>query len=233
MRRIAFLIAPVILLAACQAKIDQTLTVNADGSGDFAAFIAFDQDLTSLLEMSGEDVFAELRETPQDLPFHLAIEDMTEEGFTGVVAKAVFSNLGEGRTIIEEFGLSTGRLDLTREEDAFRFAADLQLEPPQEFEDYEDLEISSFLLLPFRVKLPGTVTEHNADRVLADGTLVWDLDIREPRTLTATSELSSQNTSQLIAIVAVVAFFLTLVLALAFISRRLNRRDESLNPDLG
>ena|GEM_PF-2460922 len=69
-----------------------------------------------------------------------------------------------------------------------------------------------------RVNLPGEVTEHNADEVLEDGTLVWtQTGADEPRTLMARSELNGGGLSTLamaglligaIAIVLLVAGFL-------------------------
>ena len=55
-------------------------------------------------------------------------------------------------------------------------------------------EMASFfgdqITLTTRLTLPGEVTEHNADEVLEDGTLVWTMTASSPaRTLTARSEV--------------------------------------------
>jgi hypothetical protein len=82
-------------------------------------------------------------------------------------------------------------------------------------------------IVTVRLLLPGKVTDHNADEVLEDGTLVWTQSGIDPvRTLTATSELGGGSNLRLILIVAGVLAAAAVMAVAAYFATRGGSDEE-------
>lgn len=71
------------------------------------------------------------------------------------------------------------------------------------------------------VTMPGTVTEHDADEVRSDGTLVWKIPFTGSKEINATSEFGSSSSSWILLIVLAVVIVGVIAAAVAtIVSRR-------------
>jgi flagellar biosynthesis/type III secretory pathway M-ring protein FliF/YscJ len=71
------------------------------------------------------------------------------------------------------------------------------------------------------VTMPGTVTEHNADEVRSDGTLVWKIPFTGSTEIVAASEFGSSSSSWILLIVLAVVIVGVIAAAVAtIVSRR-------------
>ena len=182
-------------------RLEVAFTVEEDGSGTVRYQIAVKEDLMGL---GGEDL--NLSEEVGDLPPRAEVQEYSEDSYTGVVVtvpiadfsdtekvQAALGGVSESTDI--EAGLSDD-LSISKDEDgAWRFS---MLIPStvdgMGIEGMEEgMEGLAGLLLEdawfrVRIKLPGELAEHNADRI-ENGELVWELDLlaAEDRQLTARS----------------------------------------------
>ncbi|MDE2696794.1 MAG: hypothetical protein OXH97_09830 [Chloroflexota bacterium] len=167
-------------------------TVNDDGSGSMSVLLAISDQITAMTGMSTEDA---LPLDPSALP-GTAVEAYSEDGFTGSRVTVPFANLQQlgffmgteqADALTSDFdlrpdgqgGWSFSTVLVPAAEAAGPQAAQAQALPP---------ELLQGGWARIRVQLPGTIAEHNADRI-EDGVLIWDIDLTstEPRALTATT----------------------------------------------
>lgn len=218
---LAALVAAVALLSAACIRTEISIEVNEDGSGVVAFLVAFDRQMMAALQAFGdgdasfdaEDLLAEV--DPDDLPPGATVEPYEDGDFAGVRIRLPFAAGDDVAAAIDavtadasDDGIPLGGSDepfehfeLSRDGDRWRFAAtvapasdDVLGELDQEAGDLDFARAffgdASFLM---RLRLPGEVTEHNADVVEDDGTLRWELDFfaAEPRDIHATSDVGS------------------------------------------
>lgn len=187
MRRTLLLLAvAAIALTACRGESVTRLRIAPEGTATLVSEFAFDEEALGIigeLDDTPEDVLRALAEyiDPSALP--VAAADVEPEQFTrgelqgirvtipGLDPAEVAAQLSSGNSIIEDITLSlTGdRLAMagrTRSISDFERARLLSLVPG---------DLSEIVGLVLQVEVPGTVVDHNADRVLADGVLEWDL----------------------------------------------------------
>jgi hypothetical protein len=146
-----------------------------------------------------------------DLPAGSAVQPYDQDGFVGARVTAPFERIEEARGLLDR--ITSGatlpgsdetdaesesgafeQFDIQRTEDGWRFDAVVQPSSTgtadSDSTDAGDAELAASLFkdasFTVTVALPGTVREHNADRV-DGGELAWDLDLlaTEPRTLSA------------------------------------------------
>lgn len=183
MRKLLFLIAGLTLvLAACRAEVNIVVDIDEDGSGEVAFEVGYDEEFRELVASSGGD--------PNDLltggtDFGLeGAEDYerTEGDMTFVGTKQQFSSVTEieaNLTSDPENPFQTFsyvQTDDTAELDALIVVPEEDLgvgDVPIDPSTITD-EFFSFQLI---FGMPGTVTESNADEVLANGQLVWKIPI--------------------------------------------------------
>ena len=183
MRKLLFLIAGLTLvLAACRAEVNIVVDIDEDGSGEVAFEVGYDEEFRELVASSGGD--------PDDLltggtDFGLeGAEDYerTEGDMTFVGTKQQFSSVTEieaNLTSDPENPFQTFsyvQTDDTAELDALIVVPEEDLgvgDVPIDPSTITD-EFFSFQLI---FGMPGTVTESNADEVLANGQLVWKIPI--------------------------------------------------------
>ena len=173
--------AVALLLVSCRAEINIALDVEEDGSGTVGFEFGLDEELRSLMESTGadaDDLFSDL-----DTGFEGGTAFQREEGdmsFQGVLVE--FDDVNEisdqlagssgDLTGFGEFSFEVGDTEavfdaslLTEEQDL----GDFPLDPSALTGDIFSAN--------FIVGMPGTVVEHNADEVLADGRLRWDIPL--------------------------------------------------------
>ena len=167
-------------------------TVNADGSGAMSVLIAISDQFSAMTGTTTEDV---LGIDPATLP-GTAVEEYNQDGFTGVRVGVPFANLEQlgffmsseqADTLTNDFdlrpdgqgGWSFSTVLAPAADAAGSDAGQAQALPP---------ELLQGAFARIRVQLPGTIAEHNADRI-EDGAFIWDIDFTatEPRQLTAST----------------------------------------------
>lgn len=199
MRRLALLAVLAVLISACKVKVEQGFELNADGSGQAVAIVAFDQELQDMLTSAapGEDLV-----DFSDAPPGWEAEEWSEGEFRGSLAAIDFSDLAGLRSVVEsDMTGDDGLLQsftIEQVDDGFRFSALLSGESLESsLEGVEGLDLSgaadevtsTFFDAAVTVKLPGKVVSHNADEVRSDGTLVWNVGLMDGgRAIRAESE---------------------------------------------
>ena len=222
-----------LLLVSCRAEINIALDVEEDGSGTVAFEFGLDEELRSLMASTGadaDDLFSDL-----DTGFEGGTTFQREEGdmsFQGVLVE--FDDVGEisdqladssgDLASFGEFSFEVGDTEavfdaalLTEEQDLGNFPLDpLALTG--------DVFSANFI-----VGMPGTVVEHNADEVLADGRLRWDIPLLGgEKTLHAVSDLGGSSFPWLWVLVGVALLVgVIATIAAVVLGRRQQRRAVS------
>ncbi len=201
---LAFL-ALVLLVSACRIESNILLDISEDGSAIVGAEIGFDEEMLDLVGRGGgdpSDILSELPDFGGDdvAPIERVEGDMTYYGAQTSIADLSTYNFDglQGNTFSAfsyEFDDATATL-------AARVAStgigdlggdDLPIDPSEITGDILSANVI--------VKMPGTVTEHNADEVKSDGSLVWKLSFTGTTEIFATATFgeSSQNSIWFIA----------------------------------
>ena len=174
------------LLGSCRAESITRLRIAPEGTATVISEFAFDEEALAIigdLDDTPEDVLRALSEfiDPSALP--VAAAGVEPEQFVrgdlqgirvtipGLDPDEVAAQLSSGDSIIDDItlSLSDGTLRMagrTRDVSDFERARLLSLVPG---------DLSEILSLVLQIEVPGEVSGHNADRVLADGLLEWDL----------------------------------------------------------
>ena len=182
MRKPLLLAAAVMLImTACKAEANFTLNVNEDGSGTLAAEVGIDDELADLVEQFGggtEDLLALVPEG-QD------VEERREGDMTFYGAQEAFTDTTDLRQttgVFEGADVTFAQLDLVVEDGGAQLEA--RIEAPDAAETLEGLGgdgIAGFADDIFSsnlfVSLPGELEESNADEVMPDGTLRWEIPL--------------------------------------------------------
>lgn len=187
MRRILLVLAVVALVVTgCRAESVTRVRIEADGTASVISEGAFDAEALELIGQVGDtpdDVLASLADLIDPSLLPVPVEDAVAEQFSrgdlqglrvelaGLNASEVARQIGSNNSIVEDvvFRVADGELTMsasTRTISDFERARLQALAPG---------DLSQILTLVLQVEVPGTVTEHTADRVLADGVLEWDL----------------------------------------------------------
>ena len=187
MRRTLLLIAIVALvLTSCRGESVTRVRISPEGTATVISEFAFDEEALSIIgeiDDTPEEVLRALSQyiDPSALPVPAA--GVEPEQFTrgdlqgirvtiaGLDPSEVATQLSSGNSIVEEITLRLADDTLvmagrTRPIADFERARLLSLVPG---------DLSEILGLVLEVEVPGTAISHNADRVLADGALQWDL----------------------------------------------------------
>jgi len=183
MKKLLLLIAGIALLTvACRAEMNVIVDINEDQSGTAAFEFGLDEEFLGVIESTGgsvDDLFGELDLGTDDGEATVRTEgDMT---FTGVTKE--FTDVNEA---MDELTGVTDSEDPLFQDFSFTMddqTAELAAKVSAPEEDLGDIGLDPSALTGdlfaanFILGLPGTVVEHNADEVLADGRLRWDLPI--------------------------------------------------------
>jgi hypothetical protein len=180
-----------LLLSACRIESNIILDINEDGSATVGAEVGFDKEMLDLVSQNGgdpEDLLSELPSPDGEEvePISRVEGDMTFFGFTTSVEDLStydFAGL-QGETFSEfiyEADDSSATLTATVDATGIGELGDGEL-PINPAEITADIFSARVL-----VTMPGSVTEHNADEVTGDGTLVWNLPLSGSVDVFATS----------------------------------------------
>jgi hypothetical protein len=181
-----FLATVALLTTACRGESVTLLRISPEGTATVISEFAFDDEALAIigdLDDTPEEVLRALSEyiDPEALP--VAAAGVEPERFRrgdlhgirvtipGLDPHEVATELASGDSIIDDVVLTLDEGSLlmeghTREVSDFERARLLSLVPG---------DLSRILSLVLQVEVPGSVTAHNADRVLTGGVLEWDL----------------------------------------------------------
>lgn len=181
-----------LLLSACRIESNVILDINEDGSATVGAEIGLDEEMLDIVSQSGEDPTDLLSDLPslggeEVEPINRVEGDMTFFGFTTTVEDLStydFAGL-QGETFSEfiyEYDDSSATLTATVDATGvgdLGGGGELPIDPTDITADLFSARVL--------VAMPGSVTEHNADEVTGDGTLVWNLPLSGSVDIFATS----------------------------------------------
>jgi len=186
-------------LAACRVESNVLLNIRENGSASVGAEVGFDDEFRNIVEGVGvvpEDILSELpglgdlgavpfQRTEGDLTFFGAmseIEDLSSYDFEA-------SGMDTFTEFSYESDESSARLTATVSADGLvgTAAGDLPIDPSQITADLVSANVI--------VTMPGQVKEHNADEVRSDGTLIWNVSLTGPTSISASSDLGSSASS--------------------------------------
>lgn len=185
--RLVLLVAlTALLLSACEMQASFRLELEEDGSGKALVVVGLDEEFQSLIEASGEDpeeAFFQEGSPFDEIPGG-ETRTYTEGDFTFYEAGAPFSDLNAYRALIANDAdnpLSELSIEVTEDRAAVEGTVPLDdLTAGAEVDDFEGFSpeaLGEFFQLHIQIKMPGKVLEHNAERVLGDGTLEWDIPL--------------------------------------------------------
>jgi hypothetical protein len=188
-----------LLLSACRIESNIILDINEDGSATVGAEVGFDEEMLDLMSQSGGDPSDLLSDLP-DLggdgvePIERVEGDMTFYG-----AETTVENLStydfdglQGESFSEfSYVFDDNSATLAAQVDATGIGdlggGDLPIDPSEITADIFAARVI--------VSMPGSVTEHNADEVSGDGTLIWNLPLSGSLDIFATSTFGSTTPS--------------------------------------
>ena len=183
MRKVWLLLGVVLLTSACRLETNVSIDVADDGSGTVTTELGLDEEMRGLLDsFGGEEVITSL-----DLGGASPTETRTDGDMTFYGATQPFADVSDlealvrendEQVIFDEFSLDVtddGALLIARmaplSEQRNLNAQSLPFDPASLTDDVFAASLFA--------KLPGTVVTHNADEVMADGRLRWDVSFTE------------------------------------------------------
>ena len=201
MRKIWLLaLAAALLTTACKIETNILINLNADETGSFGFEFGMDDEFRQLIASQGEpfdlaDLFGGLG---SDLP-GATVTERTDGDMMFSVFTVDFDNAQAFQQLIAEGAGEGGDIDVTWSDDTVTISATIEATGEDggllgdlgdaagdvggDFGGDFDLGsgltgfADSFFSGSVIVSMPGTVGANNADRVLADGRLVWDLSL--------------------------------------------------------
>jgi hypothetical protein len=250
-KRIAPLLALVVLLTGCKIRMDSNLVINADESGTYAIEMSVDSELRQLAEDQGEPL--DLTQGLEDAPEGWTVEEFTNGDFSGVrighdfasIAEfeqdlAALVNLGGGSSA----GMLTG-IGLTHEGDEFTFESDLTgvtdalggLAGADLGSELEGVDMGAMFEQLFEVRIiitmPGEIGENNADEVNGN-TLTWNVSLAdEGKMLSAVSSVGGGSASALLIAGVVLLALLLLGLGTFYLQGRRRRKEKEAVDAMG
>jgi hypothetical protein len=170
-----------LLLSACRIESNIILDINEDGSATVGAEVGFDEEMLDLVSQGDADPSDIIGELPElggvgveriervegEMTFFGAttqVEDLSTydfEGFQGETFSEFLYEFDDQSATLTAQVDATGVGDLGGEE--------LPIDPAAITGDVFSARVL--------VSMPGTVTEHNADELSGDGTLIWNLPL--------------------------------------------------------
>lgn len=192
MRRALFAVALLsLLLAGCRIEINVGIALEADGSGAASVDIGMDDEALAFVETTGQ-TFVEacsadgigdlLGEDPLggviDTERAAATAEVVEEGDLTICRTSFNFDDVTALEATDDEGLN---LDADFSEDRVSVRGVLPGTAGED-EGLDDLglelgALEDIFAVNLRIDMPGKVIEHNADRVLNDGTLEWNVDL--------------------------------------------------------
>lgn len=203
MRKFLLLVAGLALITtSCRAEANTIVSVEEDRSGTVVFEFGADEEFLGLLEATGAnpaDLFATGdAPVPGSTPIQRTEGDMSFWGF-----EWAFDDVDEISESLAGASDATGAdlSDLSFEMNDDGAVLDASFATPTEEltglpldQEIPLGDIGNVLSVNFVMGMPGTVVEHNADQVLSDGSLLWEIPITGGTTeILARSEFGSSS----------------------------------------
>ncbi len=191
MRRIVLLAVIMLLLSACKVKVEQGFELNADGSGEAAMIVGFDQEAQDMLASSVPAGVDPIEGMTSDAPPGWKSEEWSQGGFKGFRVSTGFDDLVALQTLVDTtFTGDDGMFEsfsIVESGGGFRLDGVLSGESlEQSFDGSDDIfagaaedMMGSFFEASIVIKMPGEVVSHNADEARSDGTLIWNVGVTD------------------------------------------------------
>lgn len=186
------LAALVVLTSACRLETNLSIDVNDDGSGTVTTELGIDEEMQGLLESfgGGDDILSGL-----DFGGATPTETRVEGDMTFFGATQTFTDVSQIRALLDENQdqASFEEFELTVDDAGAKLVARTGPLSAQDGFDTEGLPFDPSTITDevfaanIFVAMPGNVTEHNADEVMADGTLRWSISLTDPLDIQAES----------------------------------------------
>lgn len=239
-RLIPVLLLSALVLGACKVRVDVTLVLNEDESGEVSLVFALDEELRQWAEQSGNDQFS----VDGIVPANWTATDYVDGEFEGVQASTTFESIDAFAAEVQELATAEigegatpdflSQLSITRNGDVFDFSANLSgledgLGAALQGAGGDQAANSAFLaeLIDIRVviTMPGEIVESNADAT-AGSTLTWNLSTADDgKVLMAQSTIAVDEPTNLALPILVGVAILVVIIAIA---RR--RKDPEPEP---
>ncbi len=182
MRRMVLAAALLALLAVgCKAELALVVDLEADGSGTVELVSGFDEEFIQLV-FQGADPAETVFQDNDFAESEDAEFDTFEEGeFTYYRITRPFANPDEILQLAEDdIPIEGIMVDIGDEE--VRVVAQTEqglgdLAGSEDLQGFSPDILADTISVTARLRMPGEVTSHNADRVLEDGTLEWDVPL--------------------------------------------------------
>jgi hypothetical protein len=197
-----------VLLAGCRLDLTAEAVVDADGGGTVAIAVGFDAELLERLDALGVDPTAELEAVASSLAGWEAVRELREGGGLEVVATRPVADVDGIGDAFRELSAGLREVDpallvdveVTRDDaGGTAVVGSAGLRPPRTAgvsldgvevgPDAQELAeiVARSVDAQLRVRLPGTVTDHDGDR-LEGRTVIWDLPSGEEIDVRAAAE---------------------------------------------
>ncbi len=186
-RSLILLAAFAVVLSACKLEISVEMQIDADGSGLGSFVLSVNDQMRDLIEQDGRTL------DPDEMFARFGIDTSTVDvietrdgDFTTWTATAAFGTFEELKELFavgsDLSAIKEASFERVGDELTLSGLIDMDLE--SEIPDNAPVgieTIAQFITITAVVDMPGTVVEHNADRIDDEGRLVWDLTLLEPR----------------------------------------------------
>lgn len=252
MKRIAPLMALVVLLTGCKIRMDSNLVLNEDESGTYAIEMSVDSELRQLAEEQGGEPI-DFTQGLEDVPEGWTVEEFTDGDFSGVRMGHPFSSIAEFEQELSDLvetggsattGMLTG-IGISHEGDEFSFESDLtgvgdtlgNLAGGDLGTEMEGVDMGAMFDQLFEVRivitLPGEIGENNADEVNGN-TLTWNVTLNdEGKVLSAVSSVGGGGGGVVVVALAVLAGLILLALGAVYLQGRRRKKEQDAVESMG
>ena len=240
MKRLIPLLLAVLVLSACKIRLDVTVEVNEDESGNVSLVFALDDELRDLAAQSGNDQFSFEENVPADWTTSTYVDGVYE----GIEASTSFTSIEAFRSELQALADSEldsagpdflSQLEVTRDGDLFNFSADLTgLEAglgsalagagDANAPGLDSAFLNELVDIRLVLTMPGEVLSSNADATAAN-TLTWNLSLADDGKLLS-AQSSVAGGSGLNPAIPVLILVALVIVGVVIIRRRSARAEE-------
>ena len=216
-----------LVLSACRIETNIIMNIEEDGSAEVGAEVGFDEEFMQFLEQSGgspEDIFTDLPqfEDGDGVATERVDGDMTYYGFISTIEDITsYDPNTDTEDAFSSFEVSVD--DSSARIEAELVATDLEGLGGDEFPIDPSMITDEFFSANLLVSMPGEVTEHDADEVRGDGTLVWNIPLSGSKSVNAVSDFGSSSGNLILIILLVV---LAIGIIAAVVATVVSRRES-------
>jgi hypothetical protein len=211
-----------LVLSACRIESNITIDINDDGSAEVIFEVGIDDEFLELMSDNGADL-GDLVGDLGSLPGGDGEVSTRKEGdmnYTAVTAEVDDLSSWDATTVGDS-GFASFNYAFDEEKASLAATIEGQGEGDLggDFGIDPSIITGEIFSAEIVVRMPGTVTQHNADEV-RDGALVWDLPLSGSLDIFAESELGSSGSSMIWIVVAVVGLLGVLAAVAAVVVTR-------------